>query len=566
MRYASGDLIEKYILEEMIGEGGEAEVWRAHSRENANYKVAIKLRPPVKVTDREEVAKQRRQFNDENSHWLDFSRQSLYVVTIHDLIFEVTGDDYVILGIVTEYSHLGDLHTAIESQQLGTYLRSEVQFIYFLLKILAAVKAGQAAQKNHSDIKPKNILLFRDDNNVIPKLTDFGISRTTWEPVKGLTPGYSAPELQPGKMATEQSDVYSLGITFYEIFYATIVNSGPPVRTASSYHSGGAYKQYLNDDLRTRTARDHFSALPYFDLMALMTDDKPENRPTLEQVTTLLNRSLQQCLLKGPQYEVKTARDQYLWNPNIHALFQEDLYYLLIRGGNPILDVDEILSDLRRDGAVGFSLRTVSGGWDYIVRVWAQPQKIEAIRAAVGRNHRKVVVLQVRQPPSYQAMARKMVERTEIEMLKDIERHVGPNALRELKNAGYVVQAIIRSDKHFRVTLLVSTDATYRSMSGLIGSALKEVLATYDSAARDILLYEVEDLKGDSEIRVLITFIHSDFIKCRLTLLSIFRKLSGYGNFFRFSTLFDLGAPSDVISDDGSILTRIAEAHATFEQ
>ncbi|MEN3014951.1 MAG: serine/threonine-protein kinase [bacterium] len=74
----------------------------------------------------------------------------------------------------------------------------------------------------HRDIKPENILVHTNIKN--SKLTDLGISRIVyWKPITYAgqilgTPSYMAPELFEGVYTDPKIDIYSLGITMYEIF------------------------------------------------------------------------------------------------------------------------------------------------------------------------------------------------------------------------------------------------------------------------------------------------------------------------------------------------------------
>jgi serine/threonine-protein kinase len=72
----------------------------------------------------------------------------------------------------------------------------------------------------HRDIKPSNIMITRDS---VAKLTDFGIARAV--DVPGLTrtgtalgtPAYMAPEQIQGHKVAQRADIYSLGVTLYEM-------------------------------------------------------------------------------------------------------------------------------------------------------------------------------------------------------------------------------------------------------------------------------------------------------------------------------------------------------------
>ena len=76
----------------------------------------------------------------------------------------------------------------------------------------------------HRDLKPSN-LMFDIDGTV--KIIDFGISRlqdtfySDYTLATFATKNYSSPEQMSGKTITYQSDIYSLGLIFYEIFTCT---------------------------------------------------------------------------------------------------------------------------------------------------------------------------------------------------------------------------------------------------------------------------------------------------------------------------------------------------------
>lgn len=84
----------------------------------------------------------------------------------------------------------------------------------------------------HRDIKPENILVDKELKNI--KLTDLGISRIVyWRPLTQDgqilgTPAYMAPELFEGVYTDPRIDIYSLGVTMYEIFTGKVPFEGSP--------------------------------------------------------------------------------------------------------------------------------------------------------------------------------------------------------------------------------------------------------------------------------------------------------------------------------------------------
>ena len=239
----------QYILRERIALGGEGEIWRATKDRR---EVAVKLRRPARLSDPRGIPKAARRVRERMRHLEqhEFSTESVYIVTILDVFKgfvtdEESGEDWLILGIVSELSRIGDLLTAIENGSLRKDLETERQLIEFMLHIISSVKAGREDAKFHCDIKPKNILLFKNDGHFLPKLTDFGIASSAMRQRTGFTPVYSAPEIAAGGLPTEQSDVYSLGITFLDILYGTMFNNGEEVDTAVQFNTAREYKRYL---------------------------------------------------------------------------------------------------------------------------------------------------------------------------------------------------------------------------------------------------------------------------------------------------------------------------------
>src|SRR5207245_11084559 len=84
---------------------------------------------------------------------------------------------------------------------------------------LADLSAAHASGIIHRYIKPGNVLLT-DDGHV--KVSDFGIAKTvddadqTQTAELVATPGYLAPERLAGEPASQQSDLYSVGVLLYE--------------------------------------------------------------------------------------------------------------------------------------------------------------------------------------------------------------------------------------------------------------------------------------------------------------------------------------------------------------
>ncbi|RLC47771.1 MAG: hypothetical protein DRH57_03445 [Candidatus Cloacimonadota bacterium] len=91
-----------------------------------------------------------------------------------------------------------------------------------LAQLLLALEFIHSHNLVYSDIKPQNILVKQEDKKIAVKLLDFGLiskKKDFTNKVSGGTLAYIAPEIIQKKIATSQSDLYSIGIVLYEILY-----------------------------------------------------------------------------------------------------------------------------------------------------------------------------------------------------------------------------------------------------------------------------------------------------------------------------------------------------------
>jgi serine/threonine protein kinase, bacterial len=194
----------RYLLEELIGQGGMGVVWRGRDREFGGP-CAIKLLRPEFAADPASVAR----FVRERTALVKFRHPN--VVTLRDMIVE--GD---CLALVMDFVDGGDLSTY--RQNCGGALPLP-EALGLTAQVCDALAAAHAAGIVHRDLKPANVLL--DARQV--RLADFGIARivgespaTTTGMVIG-TIGFMAPEVIRGEEPTPACDVYAAGITLYEL-------------------------------------------------------------------------------------------------------------------------------------------------------------------------------------------------------------------------------------------------------------------------------------------------------------------------------------------------------------
>jgi hypothetical protein len=203
----AGLLGSRYVLHELLGRGSMGEVFRGSVRADGQP-VAVKVLRPGLVSDPEVVAR----FLQERSILTSISHQ--HVVRVLDLVVE--GET---AGIVMEL---------VPGQDLGRHLSARrtlppAHAVHFARQLLEGAAAVHAAGIIHRDIKPENVLVDASGDEVVLKLTDFGIARLSHGPALTRqasllgTPEYMAPEVANSGPATPAADLYAIGIVLYEM-------------------------------------------------------------------------------------------------------------------------------------------------------------------------------------------------------------------------------------------------------------------------------------------------------------------------------------------------------------
>ncbi|MBE6124761.1 MAG: Stk1 family PASTA domain-containing Ser/Thr kinase [Erysipelotrichaceae bacterium] len=195
----------RYIVRKSIGEGGMADVYLA-------YDAILKREVAIKVL--------RGELNEDPINLQRFQREASAITNLsHPNIVEVydVGETNKKNYIVMEYVPGKTLKQLIK--QRGAINTTEA--INIMKQLVSATAHAHHNDIIHRDIKSQNVLI-KDDGTV--KLSDFGIASTgdsnqqltQTDTVMGSV-HYLAPELARGKPATVQSDIYSLGIVFFEM-------------------------------------------------------------------------------------------------------------------------------------------------------------------------------------------------------------------------------------------------------------------------------------------------------------------------------------------------------------
>lgn len=206
-------LNERYLIKHIIGGGGMANVYKAHDL-ILNRDVAIKVLKLEYANDPEFIER----FDREAQAATSLSHPN--VVNIYDV-----GEEDNILFIVMELVVGMTLKEYI--QKHGALQVEEA--VKIMIELTGAINHAHENNLIHRDIKPQNILL--DENGTV-KVTDFGIaialsatSLTQTNSILGSV-HYLSPEQARGGIATKKSDIYSLGIVFYELLTGKLPFTG----------------------------------------------------------------------------------------------------------------------------------------------------------------------------------------------------------------------------------------------------------------------------------------------------------------------------------------------------
>ncbi len=204
-------LQDRYEILEQIGSGGMSEVYRAKCHK-LNRLVAIKVLKEEFSSDAGFVKK----FKMEAQAAAGLSHPN--IVSVYDVV-----DEGSIHYIVMEL---------IEGITLKSYITKKGRLgskeaIGIALQVAQGIAAAHDQHIVHRDIKPQNMIISRDGK---VKVADFGIARAVTTQTIGATAvgsvHYISPEQARGGFSDSRTDIYSLGITMYEMVTGTVPFDG----------------------------------------------------------------------------------------------------------------------------------------------------------------------------------------------------------------------------------------------------------------------------------------------------------------------------------------------------
>jgi serine/threonine protein kinase len=196
-----------YVVGRKLGSGTFGDVFEAR-HVHTSFAVALKrLRWTKEDADR---------FRKEALYPSRVASESLHVLGVQSFFPDPHGEYFY---LVTELIRHGDLRTFLEREPSPLPLGQALEIALGIARGLAAIHLLDIV---HRDLKPRNVLMDQKDGRWIPKITDFGLARSSGSVSIGeyASPGYAAPEqvdLAEEKEPGPESDLFAFGMVLYEL-------------------------------------------------------------------------------------------------------------------------------------------------------------------------------------------------------------------------------------------------------------------------------------------------------------------------------------------------------------
>ncbi len=260
----AGTVVGDYAVENLLGSGGFANVYRA-THVHLGTCVAVKVLSRALALDHEAM----RRFVIEAQSAIRIAHPNVVRVLGFGMLAD--GRAYQVMELVdgpTLEEHLAERRLGID-EALET-----------LDGIAAALDAAHAAGIVHRDLKPANVLLARVDGRLVPRLADFGIAkaleadqdaRVTRTGMTLGTPLYMSPEQALGRSIGPSSDVYSFGVVAFELLTGRM-----PYEDESPF---ATMMLHVQAEVPVPSVVEPALGVRFDEALRAMLAKRPENRP-----------------------------------------------------------------------------------------------------------------------------------------------------------------------------------------------------------------------------------------------------------------------------------------------
>src|SRR6266567_2324423 len=256
--YPGQTLLDDFVIERVLGEGGMGKVYLLKSR-TTNTRFAVKRAKGL--SERE-----RRNFLAERQTWIDLPEHPNLVPC---RFFRTVGDEVLIFA---EYVGGGSLKNWIDSRKLyeGGTQKSLERILDTAIQFAWGLHCVHELGLVHQDVKPANVMIDNDAQAAVRglkvRVTDYGLARARAAGGErhvpelgqsilvssgGFTPAYCSPEQADGRKLDRRTDVWSWGVSVMEMFQGGV-----------SWQSGRVAAQALKAFLENNGETEDIPAMP----------------------------------------------------------------------------------------------------------------------------------------------------------------------------------------------------------------------------------------------------------------------------------------------------------------
>ncbi|MBP5330846.1 MAG: Stk1 family PASTA domain-containing Ser/Thr kinase [Lachnospiraceae bacterium] len=305
---------DRYEIIDKVGSGGMADVYKAKCHRLNRY-VAIKILKAEFSSDTNFVQK----FRAEAQSVAGLSHPN--IVSVYDV-----GDDDGLHYIVMELVEGITLKRFIERKK-GLDVKEAVGIA---IQIAQGMEAAHSHHIIHRDIKPQNIIISREGK---VKVADFGIAKAaTSNTISQNAIGsvhYLSPEQARGGYSDERSDIYSLGVTLYEMLTGQVPFAGDNSVSVALLHiqSEATPVQVLNPEVPTSVDR----------IVQKCMQKKPERR---YQSAAELIRDLKRSILNPDGDYVNISNSAAVTNSPTRPMTEDEMETIKSAAKSPVVYFD----------------------------------------------------------------------------------------------------------------------------------------------------------------------------------------------------------------------------------
>jgi serine/threonine protein kinase len=250
----TGTIVDRYVIEGLLGQGGMAVVYRVRHKDLDSVH-ALK----VLTVHSESIRERLRQEGKAQARL-----RHANIVSVTDLV-----DVHGAPGLIMECVDGPDLC------QLMPLIKGDLKLVDTLARgIMSGVLEAHRLGMVHRDLKPANILVAKQGERPVPKVTDFGLVKVLIAEGDGTdrtqagstmgTPAYMAPEqIRDPRLVDARADLFSLGVILYELCCGTKPFTGNDMLELFTAITSGKFRppRELNPQIPERMERAILGAL-----------------------------------------------------------------------------------------------------------------------------------------------------------------------------------------------------------------------------------------------------------------------------------------------------------------